>query len=123
MKTVDWTEATPWEEVIKQGECEEIVVMRDGHAVALLTPFDDDDLHWYAREHDPAFLASIEAARQQVRQGKTVGHHDLVRELGLDQDPEWHRLGLDPADQSASELGPESAYGTEPGPEGGCEDS
>jgi hypothetical protein len=44
---------------------------------------DDDDLQWYARERDPAFLASLARARQQVREGKTIRHDDLKRELGI----------------------------------------
>jgi antitoxin (DNA-binding transcriptional repressor) of toxin-antitoxin stability system len=83
MKTVIWTENTPWDEVLREGEQEEVIVMRDGHAVALLVPFDDDDLDWYARERDPSFLASIIDARQQVEQGRTMSHEDLKRELGL----------------------------------------
>jgi hypothetical protein len=47
-------------------------------------PFDDDDLQWFARERDPAFLASIAEARRQVEQGRTTGHADLKRQLGLD---------------------------------------
>ena len=82
MKTIDWTGNTPWDEVLRQAEQEDVVVVRDGHAVALVVPFDDDDLQWYARERDPAFLASLARARQQVREGKTVRHGDLKRELG-----------------------------------------
>lgn len=84
MKTVTWTGATPWEQLMKEAEHEEVVVMRDGHAVALLMPFDDDDLEWYAREHDPSFLASIVHARQQIANGRTRSHQDLKKELGLD---------------------------------------
>ena len=84
MKTVTWTENTPWDEVLRTGEREEVVLVRDGHAVALLIPFDDDDLQWYARERDPSFLASIAAARRQVEQGRTLRHGDLKRELGID---------------------------------------
>ena len=46
MKTVIWTENTPWDEVLREGEQEEVILMRDGHAVALVVPFDDDDLNW-----------------------------------------------------------------------------
>jgi hypothetical protein len=45
--------------------------------------FDDDDSDWYARERDPAFLNSIARAREQVRQGRTISHDDLKKELGL----------------------------------------
>jgi PHD/YefM family antitoxin component YafN of YafNO toxin-antitoxin module len=84
VKTIAWTKQTAWEELIKQAEHEEVLVMRDGHAVALLMPFDDDDLEWYARERDPSFLASLAEARQQVAQGKTLSHDELKRTLGID---------------------------------------
>jgi hypothetical protein len=84
MKTIAWTNQTPWEELMRQAEQEEVLVTRDGHAVALLMPFDDDDLEWYARERDPAFLASLATARQQVAHGETLGHADLKKELGID---------------------------------------
>ncbi|MEI6514165.1 MAG: hypothetical protein WCO51_12970 [bacterium] len=84
MKTVTWTENMPWEETIRQAEQEEVLVMRNGHAVAMLVPFDDDDLEWYAQERDPRFLVSLTRSRQQIQEGQTVGHDDLKRELGLD---------------------------------------
>jgi len=83
MKTVIWTENTPWDEVLREGEQEEVILMRDGHAIALLVPFDDDDLDWYARERDPSFLASIAQARRQIERGQTMSHEDLRRDLGL----------------------------------------
>jgi hypothetical protein len=49
-----------------------------------MTPFDDDDLAWYAREHDPAFLASLARARCQVEQGETVSHRGLKEEFDLE---------------------------------------
>jgi len=83
MKTVTWTDNTAWEEAIQEAEREEVLVMRGGHAVALLVPFDDDDLRWYAQERDPDFIASLAEARGQVREGKTVAHADLRLDLGL----------------------------------------
>jgi hypothetical protein len=53
----------------------------------MFIPFDDDDLEWYTQERDPAFLKSLAQARQQVQEGRTVGHDDLKRELGLDPSP------------------------------------
>ena len=81
MKTVVWTEHTAWEATVRQAEQEDVLVMRDGHVVALLMPFDDDDLEWYARERDPEFLASLTRARQQVQEGRTITHGDLKRSL------------------------------------------
>ena len=52
--------------------------------MVLMTPFDDDDLAWYAREHDPEFLASLAEARRQVERGETVSHAELKKEFGLD---------------------------------------
>ncbi len=69
---------------MRQAEHEEVLLMRNGHAVAMIMPFDDDDLEWYARERDPAFLASIADARQQIKQGKVMSHGDLKASLGIE---------------------------------------
>jgi hypothetical protein len=84
MKTVDWPQGTPWDALPEPAQGETFILMQDGHAVALLMPFDDDDLQWYVRERDPAFLASIATARRQVEQGETISHDDLKAQLGLD---------------------------------------
>jgi hypothetical protein len=84
VKTVIWTESAPWDEVLRQAGEEDVVVFRDGHPVVLMTPFDEEDLAWYAREHDPAFLASLAEARRQVAERHTVSHSDLKKEFGLD---------------------------------------
>ncbi len=84
MKTVNWTADSSWDEVLQQAGQEDVVVMRDGFPVALMTPFDEDHLAWYVGERDPAFLASLAKARQQVEAGESVTHCDLKKELGLD---------------------------------------
>jgi hypothetical protein len=84
MKMVSWTATSSWDEVLRQAGQEDVLVLRDGHPVVLTMPFDDDDLEWYARERDPAFLASLAKARQQVEGGESVTHGDLKKELGLD---------------------------------------
>jgi hypothetical protein len=83
MKTINWSESTSSAEIVNAAKHENVVLMRDGHAVALVVPFDDDDLTWYSREQDPEFIASIARARQQVQQGKVVSHDKLKTELGL----------------------------------------
>jgi antitoxin (DNA-binding transcriptional repressor) of toxin-antitoxin stability system len=87
MKSINWTATTPWETALRQTEQgqEEVLVVKNGHAVALVIPFDDEDLEWYAREREPDFLASLVRARQQVERGETIRHEDLKRELGLDE--------------------------------------
>jgi hypothetical protein len=84
MKTVSWTANSSWEEVLRLAGEEDVLVLRDGHPVVLMTPFDDDDMAWYARERDPAFLASLAKARGRVEEGESVSHEDLKKELGLD---------------------------------------
>ncbi len=84
MKTVTWTDNASWDEVLRQAGEEDVIVMRDGRPVVLMTPFDEDDLAWYAHERDPGFLESLAKAREQVQQGKTVSQGDLRTELGLD---------------------------------------
>jgi hypothetical protein len=84
VKTGTWTENASWDDVLRQAGEEDVIVLRDGHPVILMTPFDDDDFTWYARERDPAFLESLAKARRQVEQGQTASHEDLKRDLGLD---------------------------------------
>ena len=84
MKTVSWTANSSWKEVLRLAGEEDVLVLRDGHPVVLMTPFDDDDPAWYARERDPAFLASLAKARGQVEEGESLCHEDLKKELGLD---------------------------------------
>ena len=84
MKTVDLTENLSLDDILKSGEQDEVILLKDGHAIALVSPFDDDDLQWFSRERDPAFLASIAVARRQVEQGRTTSHADVKRQLGLD---------------------------------------
>lgn len=84
MKTIIWDEKTSCAEIVREAQQEDVVLVRDGHAVAMITTFDDDDLQWYAQEHDPTFLASLARARQQVAGKETTSHQDLTRELGID---------------------------------------
>ena len=83
MKTVNWTPNASWDDVLKQAGQEDVLVLRDGHPFILMTPFDDEDLAWYTRENDPAFLASLTRARDQVERAECVSHEDPKRELGI----------------------------------------
>ena len=82
MKTLIAKEDTPLEAAIRERD-EDVLIIRDGHVVALVTPFDDDDAEWYARERDPAFIASIAEARKQAQDGKTISHDELKAKLGI----------------------------------------
>jgi antitoxin (DNA-binding transcriptional repressor) of toxin-antitoxin stability system len=83
MKTIELTSPAAGERAIREGRNEEVVVMENGHPVALVIPFDDDDLEWYARERDPAFIAAIARAREQARRGETLSVDEVKARLGL----------------------------------------
>ena len=83
MKQIEITPGMNWDEVMGQLNGQDVILTRQGHAVALLSDFDDDDLAWYARERDPEFLASIIRAREQAKKGQTMKHEDLKRELEM----------------------------------------
>ncbi len=82
MKKIVLTEDTPLKDAITSSD-EDVLVIRDGHAIALVVPFDDDDVEWYARERDPAFIASIAEARNQIREGKSLSHEELKAKFGI----------------------------------------
>jgi hypothetical protein len=82
MKKIVANDGTPLQDAIGKAD-EEVLIMRDGHAVALVIPFDDEDVEWYAREREPAFIASIADARKQVQLGNTITHEELKARLGL----------------------------------------
>ena len=83
MKKIELTTPAASEQAIRDGQVEEVLVLRNGHPVALVVPFDDEDLEWYARERDPAFIDSISRTREQAKSGQTVSHEELKARLGL----------------------------------------
>ena len=83
MKTLKWTDPSSADAALQQAQNEEVIVVRDGHPVALVTPMDDEELSWYLRERDPAFIESIARARADVAAGKSTSHDNLKREFGL----------------------------------------
>ena len=70
MKTVSWTDNPSWGDVLRQAGEEDVLVLRNGHPVVLMTPFDEDDLAWYARAR-PGVPG---LARQSPRAGRTRRH-------------------------------------------------
>jgi len=83
MKSIELTTPAASEQAIRDGQAEEVVVLQGGRPVALVVPFDEDDLEWYARERDPAFVQSIARAREQAGAGQTLSHDELKAKLGL----------------------------------------
>ena len=83
MKSVKVSDKRTLRDIIGEGVKKDVVVERDGHAVALIVPFDDEERYWYAREHDPAFIKSIAKARKQMKRGKSVSHEELKARLGM----------------------------------------
>jgi hypothetical protein len=83
MKTVTVSDERRLRDVIGKGVKRDVLVERNGRAIALIVPFDDDDRYWYARERDPAFVKSISKARKHIREGKSISHEELKVKLGL----------------------------------------
>jgi hypothetical protein len=83
MKTIVVTHETPDRRRASRQLRRDVLVVRAARAVALLIPFDDDDVEWYVRERDPKFIASIAEAQKQVVEGKTISHDELLGRLGM----------------------------------------
>lgn len=84
MKKIDVQSGVGLEDILREAKKEDVVLTQNGHAVALLTDFDDEEMYWYGRERDPEFIASIARAREQAAKGETVTHEDLKRQLGIE---------------------------------------
>lgn len=83
MKPIEIQPGVKWEDLLQQAKTEDVVLLQNGHAVALLSDFDDDDLEWFAQERDPAFLSSLARAREQVAKGQVISHEDLKKQLSI----------------------------------------
>ena len=112
MKRINVTDKSTWQEISAHSAEEEVLIERDGHTVALIVPFDDDDREWYVRERDPAFINAIARAREQVKKGNVVSHDELRAELGLQPSKkreqilrEFHEQMLDIYRQAKRQLG------------------
>jgi PHD/YefM family antitoxin component YafN of YafNO toxin-antitoxin module len=63
---------------LREGESEEIVIMRNGKPAGLLIGFaSEDDWLDYQLEHDPRFLRRVERARKSLREGRGTRIEDL----------------------------------------------
>lgn len=82
MKTLVASKDLSTEELVRRNE-EHVVLIEGGRPVALVSRLDDDDLDWLEQELDPAFIASLARARQQVKEGHTKSLADVKAELGI----------------------------------------
>ena len=82
MKTLVASKDVSTEELIRRNE-DHLVLVEGGRPVALVTRLDDDDIDWLEQELDPAFIASLARARQQVKAGRTKSLADIKAELGI----------------------------------------
>jgi hypothetical protein len=83
MKSIAIPNDSSLNEVVANLQDEDVLIVQNGSVVALLSPFDEDDVDWYIRERDPSFIESIARARRQVHEEKTIGHSELKDKLGL----------------------------------------
>jgi antitoxin (DNA-binding transcriptional repressor) of toxin-antitoxin stability system len=84
MKNIELTQATgPLSQSVRELEGEPLVVTENGMPIAALMPIDEEDLESLALSSNPRFLAVIEQARTQCRQGLGLSAEAVRRELGL----------------------------------------
>ncbi len=84
MIQIEITPELKLEEILQQMQGEDVVLTKKGHAIALLSDFDDEEMYWYAREHDPEFLASLARAREQVAKGQIITLEELKKQLAIE---------------------------------------
>lgn len=84
MKAIDLKDYPEFEIILGSLNDEGTVVTRNGHAVALVTPLDDDELEWRALESDPAFKESLLRADRHISEGKFSTHEQVKKELGIE---------------------------------------
>ncbi len=82
MKTLVASKDLSTEELVRRNE-DHVVLFEGGRPVALVSRLDEDDLDWLEQELDPAFIASLAQARQQVKDGRTKSLADVKAELGI----------------------------------------
>jgi len=67
---------------------EEIVVTRHGRPAAVLIGFEDeDDWFEYQLEHDPRFIARMDAARRSLDAGLGIPIEQVRADLGITSEP------------------------------------
>jgi prevent-host-death family protein len=71
---------------------EEIIVTRHGRPAAVLIGFEDED-DWfdYQLEHDPRFIAQMDAARRSLEAGRGIPIEEVRAKLGLTAEPRRRR--------------------------------
>ncbi|MGO9466395.1 MAG: type II toxin-antitoxin system Phd/YefM family antitoxin [Isosphaeraceae bacterium] len=84
MRNVEVTQATDsLGQSVRNLEGEPLVVTEDGVPIAALVPIDELDLESLALGSHPRFMAILEEARAQCRQGLGFSSEAVRRELGL----------------------------------------
>jgi len=67
---------------LKASEQGPIVVTKNGRPVAMLLSItDEDEIERMLLAHSPKFQSILEAAEQQIRDGKGIKHDDFWREV------------------------------------------
>ena len=82
MKTLVASKELSTEDLVRGNE-DHVVLVEGGRPVALVSRLDEDDLDWLEQELDPAFIASLARARQQVKDGRTKSLAEVKAELGI----------------------------------------
>ncbi len=84
MRTAEVSQAKdPLGQSVRELGSEPLVVTEGGVPIAALAPIEEMDLESLALGSNPKFLAILERARAEYRQGAGLSPEDVRRELGL----------------------------------------
>lgn len=96
MKIVDLGETrTSLSSLVEVAENEDVLLTRNGHALARLEKFTDEDWDDWAFEHDPQEIARGQAARERLRKGEGKTLQEVAGELGVELPKEDPSSGKD----------------------------
>ena len=84
MKQIEISPDLNLEEILQHMQGEDVVFTKNGHAIAMLSDFDDEELYWYSRENDPEFLASLARAKEQIDKGQVTTLEELKKQLAIE---------------------------------------
>lgn len=62
-------------------EKDEVIITKNGHPYAILVKFNEDDLEDFIIAKHLDIEADFETAKSELRKGKTVNAHDLLKQI------------------------------------------
>ena len=87
MKLIELTPIPPnFDDLLRVAQQEDVLLLRDGRAIARLERFDDDDWEEWKYEHSPDAQERGRRAREQYSRGEYKTIDQVSEELGIEKD-------------------------------------